>query len=118
MGRVRVILGHSGWETVKMYLESGKSLPERKAGIIVNFKDGRELFFDIHSGTANYTDPRGKLVESFHLKQGQEVWGGIVGKPYGTLLLHAFAGNRSSFVSTPEVQAQWKVVAPLLANRR
>merc|ERR1711964_865616 len=76
--RIRVML--PGWETVKMYPESGKALPERKAGIIVNFKDGGELFFDIHNGIAIYKGHSGKRDE-YKLKQDQRdpsgklVWG-------------------------------------------
>merc|ERR1711964_25749 len=114
--RVRVTLNHAGWKDVKMYLESGKALATSRKGVLVTFKNGGELFIDIPKGTATYTSPgerdEDKVLELNEDPQG--LWQGIPGKPYGTLLLHAFDGNRSSFVSTPEVEAQWNVVDPLL----
>merc|ERR1711964_786007 len=93
----------------------GKALARSKKGILVNFKDGGELFIDIPKGTATYTATGEDEDKVLELNQDPEgLWQGIEGKPYGTLLLHAFDGKRSSFVSTPEVKAQWEVVDRIL----
>jgi len=121
------------WADVPVYIRAGKELPVTATEIIVEFKrPPREVFGEIVPSASGHLRMRispditiglgvrvkvpgepmvGKDVELILTEQAEEDM-----PPYQRLLGDAFKGNNELFAREDFVDAQWRVVEPILDN--
>lgn len=80
------------WKGVPIIMEAGKAMAEKRADIVVLFKDGSEMVFDIQ-----------------HAPSGRDA--------YEFIIEEAINGQHDYFVSFEEVVVAWHILEPILKNR-
>ncbi len=121
------------WADVPIYIRAGKYLPARATEIVVELKQPPQAVFgEVEPAHANYyhfrISPvvkisliarakvpgeamRGEEVELVALHQSPDEMA-----PYERLLGSAMRGDETLFVREDSVEAQWKIVDPVLGN--
>ncbi|MBX4198120.1 hypothetical protein KW782_02175 [Candidatus Parcubacteria bacterium] len=87
------------WLGVPFIIEGGKALDEKKAEVVISFKNGNEKVFNIDDGK--------RLVP-------RSLSG--VGDAYEILIEKALEGDKNYFVSIDEIIASWKFIDEVLKN--
>jgi glucose-6-phosphate 1-dehydrogenase len=80
------------WQGVAITIEAGKAMRDKKAEVVVHFKDGTQHVFDIQ-----------------HSPSGKDA--------YELLIEEALLGDKESFASFPEIIAAWKLLEPVFKKR-
>jgi glucose-6-phosphate 1-dehydrogenase len=139
---VRLFLDNWRWKGVPFYLRSGKRMARRVSEIAVQFHRPPHLMFGSRGGDleANTLVMRVQPNEGVHLRfeakvpgaavaltsememtpvemdfTYQEAFGDNTAPAYQTLLLDVMIGEATLFTRSDEVEAQWRVVEPLIA---
>jgi glucose-6-phosphate 1-dehydrogenase len=140
--KIKVFLNDLNWNGVPIYLEHGKRLKETKAEVVVTFKHDTPCLCPLGKHYKNVLryeiQPHEGVRMSFWVKRpgvemvieekdfsfsyktayrGEEHLDPHVA-PYQKLLLDAFAGNQTLFVSTDEIKASWKFIDPIAKHWR
>jgi glucose-6-phosphate 1-dehydrogenase len=126
------------WHGVPFYLRSGKRLPQRLTQIVINFRRAPVSIFDptgrcdMHFNSLNiFLQPDEGFDLCFEVKAPGEAMKlqtqrlrfryGEVFAPlpdaYETLLLDVMTGDQTLFVHADEVEASWKLYAPIIEGR-
>lgn len=127
------------WQGVPFYLRTGKRMDRRVTGIVVNFKCPPVSVFQPFEESC-LIKPNALIITlqpdegfdlQFHVKsigegiklttqrlhfRYSEVFGEIP-DAYETLLLDIVSGDQTLFVRADEVEASWKIFAPLLGKK-
>ena len=121
------------WAGVPIYIRAGKYLPARATEIVVELKQPPQVVFgEVEPAHANYylfrISPVVKITLCARAKvPGEEMRGEeveLVGvhqspdemAPYERLLGSAMRGDEALFVREDSVEAEWKIVDPVLGN--
>jgi glucose-6-phosphate 1-dehydrogenase len=121
------------WAGVPIYIRAGKDLPVRATEIVVELKQPPQAVFgEVKPTHTNYylfrISPIVKITLSARAKvpgeamRGEEVDLVAVHQspdemaPYDRLLTSAMRGDETLFVREDSVEAQWKIVDPVLGN--
>ncbi|HEX5337144.1 MAG TPA: glucose-6-phosphate dehydrogenase [Gallionella sp.] len=130
---LRLFIDSWRWADVPFYIRAGKSLPASATEVVVEFKrPPRELFGEMVPGLSNHLRLRlspevviglgvrvklpgermvGEDVELIATHQrGDEML------PYERLLGDALRGDAALFAREDVVEAQWRIVAPVIGN--
>ena len=133
---LRLFVDSWRWQGVPFYLRTGKCMPHKTTQIAIRFRPAPVSFFrslgydqDTHDimtitlqpneGFAIYLDikkPGSPLnLERIPLRFGYEHhFGTVLPDAYQTLLLDVLEGDQTLFVHADEVEASWRIYAPLL----
>jgi glucose-6-phosphate 1-dehydrogenase len=136
---VRLDVDNWRWQGVPFYLCTGKRLARRSTEITVNFRSPPVALFRSLDGCATHANvlvitlqPNEGFDLSFEVKspgerfalQTQhmdfryaEAFGASLSAGYETLLLDVVQGDLTLFVHADEVEASWRLYAPLLRRR-
>ncbi|KKU02916.1 MAG: Glucose-6-phosphate 1-dehydrogenase [Candidatus Giovannonibacteria bacterium GW2011_GWA2_45_21] len=90
--RVTAFLNAGQFRGVPITIEAGKAMPENKKEIVVKFRDGKNIIFQIETRAVKY-----QYVEE-----------------YKKILAGAFSGDDSIFLGRDEVLVSWKFVDPIV----
>jgi glucose-6-phosphate 1-dehydrogenase len=134
---LRLRLNSWRWQGVPFFLRTGKRLPEKRTEIVVHFRRPPVWFFpgpgmgEITANTLRITiQPREGFELAFEIKRPghaielethrlhflyAEAFGPLA-DAYQTLLVDLMRGDPTLFVRADEVEAAWRVYAPLLAR--
>ncbi len=132
--RITAFLDTPRFEDVPLELESGKYLPESKVEVVVAFKHPSPCLCPPRKHYRNVLryniQPKEGITTSFWVKRpGPEMAleekdfsfdyksafsEELFVDAYERLLLDAFSGNQTLFVSTDEITASWKFIDPIL----
>jgi glucose-6-phosphate 1-dehydrogenase len=130
---VRLFIDSWRWAGVPFYIRAGKCLPVRATEIMVELKrPPQAVFGEVEPARSNYyrfrISPIVKISIGARAKvpgeamHGEEVELVAVHQspdemaPYERLLESAMQGDETLFVREDSVEAQWKIVDPVLAN--
>ncbi|MFL5582523.1 MAG: glucose-6-phosphate dehydrogenase, partial [Gemmatimonadaceae bacterium] len=139
---VRLFVDNWRWKGIPFYLRSGKRLAKRVSEVAVQFHRPPHLMFGRHVGgdlEANVLVMRVQPNEGVHLRfeakvpgaavaltsememtpvemdfAYHEAFGDSTSPAYQTLLLDVMIGEATLFTRSDEVEAQWRVVEPLI----
>jgi len=131
---VRLFIDTWRWAGVPFYIRTGKCLPVTSTTVTVAFKrPPRETFGEIVPAFSNHLrfrlSPDMMIGLGMRVKVPGERRGGedvelvaLQGegeglKPYERLLGDALRGDASLFASQPAIEAQWRIVDPILNDR-
>jgi glucose-6-phosphate 1-dehydrogenase len=131
---VRVQIDSWRWAGVPIYIRAGKYLPVRSTEILVRLKrPPQAVFGEIEPEGSNYyrfrISPVVKITIGARAKRiGEEMCGEEVElvaahqssdemAPYERLLHSAMLGDETLFVREDSVEAQWRIVDPVLKNQ-
>lgn len=120
--KVTLLSNLQEWKNVPLIIESGKSMPTNKTTIEVEFVDGNSMYFEIQ--------PNPRIALSFNVKQSGYDYKTVIKEfsfsyqeneitildAYEKILYQAIIGDVTSFVSTKEVLAQWRIIDDILNN--
>ena len=139
---VRLFVDNWRWKGVPFYLRSGKRMAKRVSEVAVQFHRPPHLMFGSRGGDleANVLVMRVQPNEGVHLRfeakvpgaavaltsememtpvemdfAYQEAFGDQASPAYQTLLLDVMIGEATLFTRSDEVEAQWRVIEPLIA---
>jgi glucose-6-phosphate 1-dehydrogenase len=130
---IRLFIDSWRWADVPFYIRSGKCLPVTADEVIVEFKHPPRQTFEDHAGaTPNHLRLRlgPEVLISLGLRvklPGEQMIGEPVGlvathqsgdemMPYERLLGDALRGDPSLFARQDSIEAQWRIVDPVLGN--
>lgn len=129
--KVKAALNIAQWEGVEMNLISGKRMQNKETSITLYFKSQERI-----PGIAS----RNKLVFQLQPMEGitldlqvkkpgvkelevvpmlfnyKDNFKGLLPDAYESLLLDIFRGNKSSFISSQELEASWRFIDPIIAH--
>ncbi|MBU6390298.1 glucose-6-phosphate dehydrogenase (NADP(+)) [Patescibacteria group bacterium] len=124
--KLELALGSPRWQGVPFILESGKCLPESRAEITVTFKKpekfamngvinaAQSIHFKIQpEEEITILTKEGKRIPFVSAKSGKKKT-----DAYEQVLLDAVLGDQTRFTSTEEVQAEWRIITPILDSWR
>ena len=126
------------WSGVPFYVRSGKRLETKSTEIVLQFKTPPHIPFDLHEPPKAdrlilRLSPEEGIDLRFNAKTpGQDItldrislsfsYGETFGRPnpdaYETLVLDVLLGDATLFTRADEVEAQWRVLEPLLSRPR
>jgi glucose-6-phosphate 1-dehydrogenase len=130
---VRLFVDSWRWADVPFYIRAGKCLPVTATEVIIDFKEPpRESFGETLKGMSNHLrlrlSPDVVIALGMRVKvPGEAMCGedveliathqtGSEMPPYERLLGDALRGDQTLFASEDSVEAQWRVVDPVLDN--
>lgn len=129
--KIKAELNTPKWEGVEMNLISGKRMQNKETSITLHFKSQERV-----PGIAS----RNKLVFQLQPMEGitldlqvkkpgvnelevvpmlfnyKDNFKGLLPDAYESLLLDIFKGNKSSFISSQELEASWKFIDPIIRH--
>lgn len=126
--KIKAKLSDPNWEGVDLFLETGKRMFRKDTSITLYFKSQER----VHGITSRnklvfQLQPREAIALDLQVKKPavneldvvpmifryQENFKGLLPDAYESLLLNIFEGNKSSFLSTEELEASWRFVDPV-----
>jgi len=130
---VKLFIDSWRWADVPFYIRTGKCLPVRATEIMVDLKrPPQAVFGEVEPAQSNYyrfrISPIVKISVGARAKMAGEAMRGegveLVAvhqspdemAPYERLLESALKGDETLFVREDSIEAQWKIVDPILAN--
>jgi glucose-6-phosphate 1-dehydrogenase len=130
---VRLFIDTWGWAGVPFYIRAGKCLPVTVNEVVIEFKrPPRDTFGERYSGPSNHVrfrlSPDVVIGFGLRVKQpGEAMTGedveliachqsGTEMAPYERLLGDALRGDQMLFASEDMVEAQWRIVDPVLGD--
>ena len=130
---VKLFIDSWRWADVPFYIRTGKCLPVRATEIMVDLKrPPQAVFGELEPAQSNYyrfrISPIVKISVGARAKMAGEAMRGegveLVAvhqspdemAPYERLLESALKGDETLFVREDSIEAQWKIVDPILAN--
>lgn len=134
---VRAQIENQRWQGVPFYLESGKSLSEKKIEITIHFKSANPCMCGSHEDhnhqnilTFQIQPTEGINVQFLFKKPGIEYAldpkqlaftyddrltdGEHIPDAYAKVLHDCIRGDQTAFVSTDEVEAAWRFITPIM----
>jgi glucose-6-phosphate 1-dehydrogenase len=133
---MRVCIDSWRWQGVPFYLRTGKRMPASSTQIAVRFRKAPVRFFkqygcvsDTHDVLTITLQPEQGFTFYLGIKRPgtpleleriplsfryDQCFGGVLRDAYQTLLLDVLVGDQTLFVHADEVEASWRVYAPLL----
>lgn len=133
--KVKAKLANSRWQGVKISLESGKKLGEQRKDAIITFRHPHPCLCPPGAKHFNNQviislEPEEKILITFRAKKPglefafeERVFNFILREnreqaqyveQYAKLLFDCIKGDQTLFVSTPEIDAMWKFVDPII----
>jgi glucose-6-phosphate 1-dehydrogenase len=130
---VKLFIDSWRWEGVPIFIRAGKELPVTATEVVVEFRrPPRESFGEIVPATSSHMRLRvspdisialgvrvkapGERMEGSDVELMLQRQGKLDEPPYQRLLGDAMRGNRELFARQDLVEAQWRVVQPILGN--
>lgn len=130
---VRLFVDTWRWAGVPFYIRTGKCLPVTATEVIIDYKrPPRATFAEKHTGLPNRLrlrlSPEVVIALGMRVKQPGESMEGedveLIARnqpadtmtPYERLLDDALRGDQSLFAREDEIEAQWRIVQPILSN--
>ncbi|MDR2461871.1 MAG: hypothetical protein LBD05_01580 [Mycoplasmataceae bacterium] len=87
----------STWLNTKFYLITGKSLNEKKSAIVIYFKDGTIIDFDVNKNFSKIINKKEYILSA-----------------YESVFLNALNNNKTFFANKDEIIKSWEIFQPLI----
>ena len=121
------------WQGVEIVLRSGKRMSSKNTSVVVHFKgennsdeseSENKITFEIQPNESITLDlqvkkPGTKELETVPMVfEYQKNFRGLLPDAYEQLLLNVFNDNKSSFITTEELEASWRFIDPIVSYWR